>query len=68
MDPNPYAENTNQMKIVQVKILEVLFNDQVCNLVYMQDLTQVYLNKEREKTHENLQIANACISEEIQAP
>ena len=67
-EPNPYAENTEQTKIVQIKVIEVLYNDQVCNLVYMHDLTQLYKETELEKTQENLLLANACISEEFQAP
>ena len=35
IDPNPYVEKSGERKIVQIKILEVLYDEQVCNLVYM---------------------------------
>ena len=38
-DPNPYSATSGKKKIIQVKILEVLYDEQVCNLVFMQDLT-----------------------------
>ena len=40
----------------------------MCSLLYMQDLTQFHEEKDKDKVHENLSFANACISEEIQAP
>ena len=45
-----------------------MFNDQVCNLVYIQDLTLFYRDVENEKKNEKLLIANACISEELAVP
>ena len=44
-NPNPYAteENTgaNQEKSLQIKILDVLYNNMICSLVYMHDITSV---------------------------
>ena len=53
---------------MKVRIFEALFNDQVCNLVYIQDLTLFYRDIENEKKSEKLLIANACISEELDVP
>ena len=38
--PNPYAEDT-QERSLQIKILDVLYNNQICSLVYMHDITSV---------------------------
>ena len=67
-DPNAYAASTGQVKYVQIKLLDILYDDKVCNLVYMQDVTQVYREHEREKAHENILMASACTSQELQAP
>ena len=48
--------------IVSFKILDVLFDEQVCNLVYMQDLSEVYKEQEREKARENILKANSYTS------
>ena len=38
-EANPYAE-AGEVKTVQVQIFDVLFENQVCSLVYMKDHTQ----------------------------
>lgn len=38
--PNRYAEEAKS-KILQVKIFDVLFNEDICNLVYMRDITKL---------------------------
>ena len=39
-DPNPYAAAiSGSAKYVQIKILDILYDDQICNLVYMQDVS-----------------------------
>ena len=47
LNPNPYDESFNQKKFVQIKVLNILYNDQVCNLVYIKDITSVYIEQER---------------------
>ena len=48
--PNPYKETARdpmereENQVVQVKVFDILFEDQVCNLVYMRDMP----NLERE--------------------
>ena len=44
-NPNPYAigesiADTEELTL-QIKILDVLYNNQICSLVYMHDLTSV---------------------------
>ena len=53
---------------MKIRIFEVLFNDQVCNLVYIQDLSLFYRDIENEEKNEKLLIANASISEELAVP
>ena len=63
---NPYEESKDnhdvsnsqgETKIVLIKILDVLFDEKVCNLVYMQDLTKLYLeNEQAANSRENIQI------------
>ena len=38
-NPNPYSGDKDSISTVSIRILEVLFDDQPCSLVYMQDLT-----------------------------
>ena len=70
LDPNPYSQydSGDSKKIVCVKVLDVIFEDEVCSLIYMQDLTQFHKEKDKDKVRDNLSFANACVSEEIQAP
>ena len=46
--PNPYASTENnantsdaQERSLQIKILDVLYNNQICSLVFMHDVTKV---------------------------
>ena len=41
-NPNLYSDQSQKKRIFSFQILDVLFEEQVCNLVYMQDLTEVY--------------------------
>ena len=45
VEPNSYSES-GEIKTVQLQIFDVLFNNEVCSLIYMQDLTQHNLNSE----------------------
>ena len=67
VDPNPYAE-ASEPKMVQIAILDVLFDNQVCNLVYMQDLTEIAKKNNKEKGQESLQMVNKSIADNIQVP
>ena len=66
--PNPYSDESQKKRIFYFKILDVLFNEQVCNLVYMQDLTEVYKEKERNEARDNILRANFYTSQELQTP
>ena len=47
---------------MQIKILDIFFDDQICHLVYMQDLTKFVEDSKKEKQVENLLKASHCIS------
>lgn len=40
MDPNPASDKA--VKFMQISITDVLFEDQVCNLVHMRDSTHIF--------------------------
>ena len=42
-------ENAWQQNIVEVQILDILFDDKVCSLVYMRDLTQFVEDTKRDQ-------------------
>lgn len=65
---NQYSEKEDKKRVVQIKILDVLYNDQVCDLIYMQDITKVYREQEVAKTRENILMATYFTSQELQAP
>ena len=48
--PNSYESDASGKKIVQIKLLEVLFLEQVCTLVFMQDLTKFVKDKEEDQS------------------
>ena len=41
-NPNPYCDDKESQKVMQIKILEILYNEEICNLIYMQDISSVY--------------------------
>ena len=49
--PNPYATDeitgADQEKYLQVKILDVVYNNQICSLVYLHDITSVISDKQK---------------------
>ena len=56
--PNPYASvdsNTGvtEVRSLQIKILDVLYNNQICSLVYMRDITSVINDYQREQEQNN---------------
>ena len=50
---------------VNIKMLNVLFDDQVCSLVYMTDLTKVIREGEQKQTQESLLKASNWIYQEM---
>ena len=54
--------------MVQIRIFDILYDNNVCNLIYMEDMTKVYRDIRHERAQMNLQIANSCIQEELEAP
>ena len=51
-----------------VKVLDILYNNELCSLVYIQDLTQFVKDNERQKVEDSLQVATTCVSEGLQVP
>ncbi len=68
LDPNPYAEDYKKQKTVQIRILDVLFADQDCTLIYMHDLTKFVAKQRHDLAHQHLLMANSHVRDEIQAP
>ena len=71
--PNPYesaADGANKgvtRKTVNIKMLDILFDNQVCSLVYMTDLTQIIAESEECLNKEKL-LQVSDISEQLQTP
>lgn len=64
-NPNPYAVKSEKSLSVGIKLLNVMFDGQVCSLVHMQDLTKFDRENEVTKNNEDLSMTNAWINEEI---
>ena len=58
--PNPYS--TEERKVVQIQVLDVLYNNEVCNLIYMQDVTKLVDESMREKAQDRLKLVNECFA------
>ena len=67
-EANPFLSDTDRQKTVSVSVIDVLYNNELCSLVYMQDLTQFTKENEHQKVQEVIQTASTCINEELQAP
>lgn len=48
------SDTSNRERTVQIKILDVLFNDRVCSLVYMHDSTSLLKLRSRDQMAQNL--------------
>ena len=48
---NAYEKDNFESKVVQIKVLEVLYKDKVCNLVDMHDITRMIKDKELSVMH-----------------
>ena len=46
-------------------MLDVLYNDQVYDLVYIKDITSVYVEQERQQTYEHIMMANEYTSKQV---
>ena len=64
---NPYKEKkADDQIVVQIRIFDILYDDQVCNLVYMEDMTSFYQSVQSEKAQQYFFKATQCITEELQ--
>ena len=50
---------------MRIRVLDVVFDNQVCSLVYMQDLTQFDKDNRQAERNTLLTLANACTTEEL---
>lgn len=40
--PNRYEISEDSQKIVQINILDVIFDNKICNLIYIHDITKFF--------------------------
>ena len=40
--PNRYEISEDSLKIVQINILDVIFDNKICNLIYIHDITKFF--------------------------
>ena len=40
--PNRYEFSQDSKKIVQINILEIIFDNKICNLIYIHDITKFF--------------------------
>ena len=70
MAPNPYevdedGRSRDKTKRVNIKMLDVLFDSEICNLVFMTDLNQAVWENEQSVAKENLMQVSEMITEEV---
>ena len=63
--PNPYAEHDKDNSAVSIKIFDVLYNDEMCSLVLMQDLSPIIQDSKKHKAHRAIISASAYIQEDL---
>lgn len=54
--------------LMRIRLLDVVFDNQMCSLVYMQNLTHFDKENRLADTHALLALASACTTEELKAP
>ena len=47
---NVYEDRATANKVVQIKIIEILFKKELCNLVYMRDITKMVEGAQSDST------------------
>ena len=66
--PNEYEDSNEQHKVVSLSILDVVYDNKVCHLVYMRDVTSFIkkplcsMNSEADKTSEIEEVTRSLIS------
>ena len=46
--PNAYESTEDAQRTINVKVLNVLFNQRVCNLVYLRDLSSMIKSRKQD--------------------
>ncbi len=62
---NPYADDIQKVKTVQIRVLDMLYEDEISTLVFIYDLTKFTKFHERKQAHEHLLMANELVYEKI---
>ena len=62
---NPYADDFQKVKTVQIRVLEMFYEDKVSTLVFIYDMTKFISFHERKQAHEHLLMANELVYEKI---
>lgn len=65
---NPYASQEESSRTINIKLLDVLYNDRICSLVYMQDLTSVQKNQEQGELIEHMMLSNEIVTSQLRGP
>ena len=59
--PNAYAVEQEAHQTISIKIFEVLFNERLCDLVYLQDLTSALKGRQQDQMFQNLLLTNGVV-------
>ena len=63
--PNPYLEDGKSNLAVNIKILDVLYGNEVCSLVFMQDLSAFVQDSKKEQAQRSMLAASTYIQEDL---
>ena len=62
---NRYDTNQTSVRIVQVKLIDLIFNSKPCTLVLVQDLTQVIEDWRKQRKYSTLILASSGVTSAI---
>mmetsp|Transcript_17622 Transcript_17622/g.23795 ORF Transcript_17622/g.23795 Transcript_17622/m.23795 type:complete len:296 (-) Transcript_17622:822-1709(-) len=62
--PNAYSERSNELLTVQISIMEILYDNKICCLVYMRDLTEHLKANSKQQKQEQIHYASNYLSQE----
>ena len=66
MTANAYSERSDdEQHIVQIHIIDILFNDQVCSLIYMHDLTKILSADVKLETSKNILSGTKALTDKL---
>ena len=66
MSANAYSERSEEEHhTVQIHIIDILYNDQVCSLIYMHDLTKILSADVKLQTSKNILIGAKNLTDKL---